>query len=201
MKRVFLGAVAALAIAGSAQAGFLLDYGSPGPYNSGRTVSGNNIAGGWTVFQPFTVTDAAGWSVTTIGVDGWEVQDPLGLGMRGTILPSNGGVPDEGNPIASAQYQLLPNDGTSNWVDVAFNIILPQGNYFMRWDDANDPDHWSAIFPGASGPGSFSRRESDGALFNAGVTALRIDGTIAPTPGALALLGLAGLAGRRRRRD
>ncbi len=200
MKRALCGAVAALAIAGTAQAGFLLDYGSPGPYNSGRTVSGNDIAGGWTVFQPFTVTDAAGWNINTIGVDGWEVLDPMGLGMRGTILPSNGGNPDEGNPIASQQFQLFPNDGTSNWVDVVFNVILPQGDYFMRWDDANDAGHWSAIFAGANGPGSFSRRESDGQLFQAGVTALRIDGSIAPAPGALALIGIAGVVGKRRRR-
>ena len=35
--------------------GFLLDNGSL-PTGSGRTVSGGNIAGGWTVFQPFEVT-------------------------------------------------------------------------------------------------------------------------------------------------
>lgn len=56
--------------------GFLLDNGSMAN-GSGRTVSGGNIAGGFTVFQPFTVP-APGWNVTTIGTDGWNVEDPAG---------------------------------------------------------------------------------------------------------------------------
>ncbi len=94
--------------------GFLLDNGS-NPNGSGRTVSGGNIAGGWTVFQPFTVP-APGWNVTTIGVDGWNVLDPLGQGMLGTLLPDDGSeVPDEANPIASAVYHLAGDPFNSNW--------------------------------------------------------------------------------------
>ena len=105
--------------------GFLLDNGSI-PNGSGRTVSGGNIAGGWTVFQPFEVT-GPGWNVTTIGVDGWTVLDPQGLGMLGTLLPDADGDPDEANPIASTVYHLATDAFNSNWRDESFDVTLTPG--------------------------------------------------------------------------
>ena len=67
-KALGLGLAMAGLMSAPVLAGYLVDNGSL-PIGSGRTVSGPNIAGGWTVFQPFTVTEAAGWHVDTIGGD------------------------------------------------------------------------------------------------------------------------------------
>ena len=103
---------------------FLLNNGSI-PDGSGRTVSGENIANVWTVFQPFIVT-GPGWNVTTIGVDGWNVVDPLGFGILGTLLPDDGGSPDEANPIGNAVYHLSTDPFNSNWQDESFDVTLTQ---------------------------------------------------------------------------
>ena len=159
MKKMICSMLGAGVITGAAHAGtFLLDYGSPGPYNSGRTIAGTNAAGGFgfTTFQSFTVTDAAGWNISTIGVDGWNVVDPNNSGFTGTILAVDGnGDPDENTNLGSGQYFLQTTAGQSNWVDVAFNVVLPQGDYFMRFDSFGDADLHSAVFLGdAGGPGS-----------------------------------------------
>ncbi len=176
---------------------FLLDNGSIAD-GSGRTVAGGNISGGWTLFQPFEVT-GPGWNVTTIGVDGWNVLDPLGLGMLGTLLPDAGGNPDEGNPIASNTYFLGVDPFNPNWRDEDFDVTLTPGMYWMMWEDNGDAGHWSAVFLAPQGLNSFSRRD-DGAIFGAGPTALRIAGEEVPAPGVLGLFAIGlGMARRRRR--
>ena len=177
---------------------FLLNNGSI-PDGSGRTVSGSNIAGGWTLFQPFVVT-GPGWNVTTIGVDGWNILNPLGFGMLGTLLPDDNGDPDEANPIASAVYQLATDSVNSNWRDESFDVTLTPGTYWMMWEDNGDANYWSAVFHATSGLDSYSRRD-DGNEFPDGPTALRIAGEEVPAPGAIGLFVIAlGAAGRRRRR-
>ena len=175
---------------------FLLDNGSFAN-GSGRTVSGPNIAGGWTVFQPFEVT-GPGWNVTTIGVDGWNVLDPLGLGMLGTLLPDSDGDPDEANPIASNTFFLATDANSSNWRDEAFDVTLTPGIYWMMWEDNGDPGFWSAIFKAPQGLNSFSRTD-DGQIFGSDPTALRIAGEEVPAPGVLGLFAI-GLGMTRRRR-
>jgi uncharacterized protein (TIGR03382 family) len=69
------------------------------------------------------------------------------------------------------------------------------------WEDTGDPNHWSAIFLAPSGENSFSRRESDGAQFAAGPTALRIAGVEIPGPATLTLFAVAFGGLRRRRRN
>lgn len=189
-----------LALAGilgmPAQADLLLDNGSIAN-GSGRTVSGVGIAGGWMVFQPFTVTDP-GWIIETIGTDGWNVQDPMGLGMLGTLLPDTGAnYPDESNPIASAVYYLGTDAWNPNWRDEPFDVTLQPGHYWMRWTDNGDPNHWSAIFPGVSGENSFSRTGNTD--YGSGPTALRIYGTEVPEPGTICLLLLGAGALLRRK--
>jgi hypothetical protein len=177
---------------------FLLDNGTI-PNGSGRTVSGGNIAGGWEVFQPFDVPEP-GWVVETIGVDGWRVQDPLGLGMLGRLHPDNGaGFADENIVLGSNDYFLSTDPFNSNWRDEVIEVTLEPGRYWMHWSDNGDPNHWSAIFLGTSGLGSTSR--SGGNLFPAGPTALRIAGELVPEPGCLTLMVIGALTvGARRRK-
>ena len=198
-KDLGLGLAMAGLMSAPVLAGYLVDNGSL-PIGSGRTVSGPNIAGGWTVFQPFTVTDAAGWHVNTIGVDGWLVLNPFDNDMLGTLLPDDGfGNPDEGSPVMKMVFDMTNTDAnTSAWVDVIFDVDIGMGDYWMKWEDNGDPDYWAAIYNAPMGENSFSRRD-DGEVFPSGPTALRIDGTIIPGPASMAVLGLA-LAGVRRRR-
>jgi len=195
---ILLVAALAGALTTSVLADELLNNGSL-PVGSGRTVSGGNIAGGWTVFQPFTIDDGEGWYVDTIGVDGWLIQDPMALHMTGVLMPDDGfGNPDEANPIAHQVFNMTnTNAYASVWVDVAFDLYLPMGRYWMMWEDTGDPNYWAAIYMAPKGENSFSRNDA-GSIYPADPTALRIHGTI-PGPGALALLGLAGLVSRRRR--
>jgi MYXO-CTERM domain-containing protein len=189
----------ALTVAQSANAVFLLDNGTDGA-SDGWAVSGANQAfGGFSQFQMFTVTDALGWAVNTIGVDGYINFDPNNVGVKGTLLPDVGGSPDEDNPIADSTYFLTTDPfGGPAWVDEAFSLILAQGDYWFRLE-AGDADVNAAWRDGFSGGNAFSRRNSDGAEFAHGPLALRIEGEIAPAPGGLALL-LVGFAGTRRRR-
>jgi hypothetical protein len=178
---------------------YLLDNGVSPPYNSGWAVSGANMAfGGFTQFQKFTVTDAEGWDITTIGVDGFYTLDPAGLGFTGTVLPDVGGAPDEDNPVASAVYFLGQDINNSDWRDVEFDIILAQGDYWFR-AEANDADYSGTWRNGLTGDTAFSRRNSDGAEFTHSPLAFRIAGEVVPEPSAIALLLLgAGTLLRRR---
>lgn len=195
---ILLVAALAGAMTTSVFADLLLNNGSL-PVGSGRTVSGSGIAGGWTVFQPFTITDSAGWNVETIGTDGWLIQDPLGLHMTGVLMPDDGaGNPDEGNPLAHEVFNMTNgNANQSAWVDVAFDMHLSAGRYWLMLEDTGDANYWAAIYSAPNGENSFSRNDA-GNVYPADPVALRIYGTI-PGPGALALLALAGLASRRRR--
>jgi len=176
---------------------YLLDSGSL-PVGSGRTVSGDAIAGGWDVFQPFTVPEP-GWDVETIGTDGWVVQDPLGKGMLGLLHPDDGsGMPDMEDVLGSGVYFLGSDSMSSHWVDEEMDVILPAGDYWMHWLDNGDPNFWAAIFEATSGFGSQSY--SGGSFYPAGPTALRIAGEIVPEPVGFALLALGGLVALRRSR-
>ena len=176
----------------------LLDNGSI-PNGSGRTVSGINTAGGWTVYQKFNVP-APGWNVTSVGVDGWEVVDPGGVDQTGTICKDNGAnTADCSSPYGSASHTLGSDPFSSNWSYGAYNVDLPAGDYWYR-SSADDAAYWGAIFLGTSGLGSYSVQTSTGGRFDTGPTALRIEGEILPEPASLGLLALGGLAALRRRR-
>lgn len=193
--------ICALALAGavstSAQADFLVDNGSQ-PTGSGRTVSGDAVAGGWKVFQRVTISDAA-WHITSVGVDGWSVADPLGLGMTGSIIGSDEfGNPNDKDVRATGSFFLGSDAFSSNWQYDEFDVTLDTGTYWVMWSDSGDTGFWSAIFLGTSGEASLSY--SGGSFFDGPATALRIEGTVVPVPGALAAFGLMGLGLRRRRR-
>ncbi|MDY7108658.1 MAG: hypothetical protein SYC29_08470 [Planctomycetota bacterium] len=149
-------------------------------------------------FQKFTVTDAAGWEIDSIGIDGWLTYDTGGNGLQGIIVPDVNGMPDEENPIAQATYFLASDPYGSNWRDEAFDIVLDQGEYWF-WYFAPGPGYRCAIFNATDGEESFTRNYTEGEDYPHGPLALRIDGTVVPGPGSLALLAL-GLLGVRRRR-
>ncbi len=192
-----LAAAVTLVASASTHAGFLLDNGTDGA-SDGWTVSGvSQPFGGFTQFTSFAIGDAAGWNISTVGIDGFA-SDPSGVGLTATLFPDSGGRPDEGNALASAVF-FLTNDPFSGpaWRDEAYNVFLPQGTYWVR-AEANGPDFSATWRDALMGGPAFSRRNSDGAEFAHGPLSLRINGVV-PAPGALGLM-LLGLGGPRRRR-
>ena len=157
---------------------FLVDNGSiPG---GGWSVSGWEQEYEFTQFQALTVSDAGGWNVTTIGIDGCFWDDPDGMGIIGTVLPDINGEPDEDHPVASASYFLSDDPLHSNWRDVEFDITLAQGSYWFRIA-AGGPHLEAMIFDGVSGEGAFTRR-GDGLETPHGPLAFRVAGTVVSEP-------------------
>ena len=193
-----IAAAVLLVVTPAAQAGLLLNNGSDGA-SDGWAVSGaNQPFGGFTQFQSFTVTDAEGWNISTIGIDGYVTSDPAGVGLTLTLFPDVGGVPDEGNPLGSAVYFLSDDPfGGIDWRDEMFDVVLLQGAYWAR-GEANDANFSATWRDGLQGEPAFSRRNSDGMEFPHGPLALRISGVI-PSPGTLAVMILCLGATRRRR--
>jgi len=183
-------AAATVSVAPTMAGDFLLDQGTQ-PVGSGRTVGTDSD---WRVFQPFDVTDDAGWRVTAIQLDGWRV---TGTGEMEVTIRDEA----DGNTLATTFITFTNEDSRqSQWESGAVDVVLPGNERFVVQIEAVDPfDTWNAIFLGTSGLDSFSRNNSGGE-FPAGPIALRLEGTVVPAPGALALLGIAGLATRRRRR-
>lgn len=185
----------------SERGGYLVDYGSQGG-GSGYSISGANAAfQGFTQFQPFTVTDAGGWDLDSVGIYGFTTFNPSGGAAIGAILGDSGGMPDEGSIFADGLLFNLPTFGDGGaWVDASVDLILAPGTYWVRMA-APDPDYTATAVYAIGGPDGYSRRNNDGSMFLRTPVALRVAGEVVPAPGSLALLGLAGLAAGRRRRS
>jgi hypothetical protein len=141
-----------------------LDQGSdPGP--TGRTLSGDP-ASGFEVFQPFdivTLPGVPGVNVVRIGLDGWTV-DYAPAGFSATIFPDDGaGMPDESQPLGSADLQYRFSPTTVVWVYADLAAFLPAGRFHVRLT-ASAPAYEASVNLGLSGLPSFSRRLSNGQI-------------------------------------
>lgn len=221
-----LAATAALGFASSALAGDLLwDNGgffadSPNAY-SAFTGFGSTVAGDFTLAHDSILS-----STTFSGVWGVFVADPnipRAESISLWIRSNNGSSP--GAVIATLDVTSFTETNSGiNWVphdrpffnfDVNFDgLELAAGTYWIEFQvDGNRPfffgvnrnngenivggETWGTFIPDFMELTAYSQiapEEGQAEL------AFQIHGTIIPTPGALALLGLAGLAARRRRR-
>jgi hypothetical protein len=191
MKTAVLAFVAASVAASSiASADILLDQRPSQATGSGRTVG---FSTDFRVFQPFNVSDAAGWNVTSISLDGWNVQ---GSGeMTVDILAD-----ENSSPLASTSITFVNTDANvSDFRSGALNVNLSGNIQYILRARVTTAGDWNAIYLGSNGLGSFSR-DNAGGNFAAGPIALYMEGTVLPTPGALAFMPLAALAIARRRR-
>ena len=201
---MFGSAVLSLAIAATASADVLFNnFGAGDSYNtgSGWTISdGSPINTDWDQGDAFTVSGGNYFLDSIEAAIGLvlgqnrvfiDIYDDAG-GQPGSVLESVT-IEDQMGPFGSFNAPIVGNfsgstllmDGMTYWA-----IASSDSNSWLAWNQNDQGD----IGPHASSP--------DGAPWNVGPNtrgAFRINGTL-PAPGALALLGLAGLAGTRRRR-
>jgi MYXO-CTERM domain-containing protein len=168
-------------------------------------------AGGWTINSVTVYFSAFGTTDWTTAV----THGRLNIFTQTGGLPVSGNVPSTGAAVtlscASFIFDAGPGFGEQPCFSATaggLNITLPEGNYWIgltpvapggffgpeyNWPTANaygsNTAMWSPYAPDAQ------------TWVSAGVdAAMLIQGTAAPAPGAAALLGLAGIAGFRRRR-
>lgn len=182
---------AVVACAGVAHADILLDHRPSAASGTGYTVGFNSF----TVYQPFTVTNAAGWNLERIWLDGWRVTGSGDLKVE--IADS-----DFGPALASTVISMTNvNATTSAFVSGDLAVSLA-GNtpYVMRVAAVDPATTWTALYFGASGELSRSR-DGSGNFYNNGTSiSTYFEGTIVPGPAGLALFVAAGFAVPRRRR-
>lgn len=165
-------------------------------------------AGGWNVNQLtfFMYQTGAASAFTFTGVNYQIVSNNADPISWTAAVPGNGGL---------VGYRVTATTlGDTNRAIFALTVpvalSLTPGNYFLRWQAtgslASGP--WQPpVVPSVAGGNS--TQSLTGGVYNPLIDTgssvqlelpFRIDGTVAPAPGSLALLGLAGLAAARRRR-
>jgi MYXO-CTERM domain-containing protein len=208
--------VAAVGVVGlmtlPASADTLFDNGPPDGINGYSNATSGVFGFRRTVLDDFTVPDG-----------GWIIQDfhwnsvwgtlPAGSGVGGelTLWSDAGGVP--GAPMFDLAVNGYSEAGTGNtffnrpeaehWVTFE-DVALGAGTYWMEWTVVG-PENNFALTSAPGGNECWVNYDDLGGLQSGttifGVAAnMNFTLTGIPAPGALALLGLAGLAGSRRRR-
>jgi hypothetical protein len=151
----------------------LLDQGSNAIASGGRALGAPSQ---WQVFQPFDVPPG-GWSIGTIGLDGFTSVDAGRTGFTVRLFADNGtGTrPDESVTLAIAvggNYHF--NTNLENWTYVPLSATLGPGRYWLRLE-ANDTTFYAAsVNLGFSGLQSLSRGVSGNFTAPASPIALRI---------------------------
>jgi len=118
-------------------------------------------------------------------------------GLPGAVLETSGGS------NFGAFGQTIP----ASKFGFAGTTLLEAGEtYWVSFDTVDGPSSWlvwNFNTTGANLPRAYMNNTSGGNWVDAGTTtagAMRIEGTVVPAPAAFALLGVAGLVSRRRRR-
>jgi MYXO-CTERM domain-containing protein len=128
------------------------------------------------------------------GEHSWEVHSSVGGVTVASMFISGGYITYGGAAVSTAatSYSTL----SSHFADIHGTMSLANGTYHVAMHDAyGDGWAWGSYVGGlAIGTGSASFPSSAGSYVS-------FSFTVVPAPGAMALLGLAGLAARRRRRD
>lgn len=125
-------------------------------------------------------------------------------GVTITVYDSSGGVP--GNELESVVVSDFGSFGNANPLAVANfsgSTVLQDGMqyFFVASSFADSWLAWNNNDQGIMGTTVFRSNLGAWSVGSGTTVAARVNGTAVPAPGALALLGLAGLAARRRRRN
>ena len=189
-KCAFAG-LAACMVAGSSMADVVWDEAIDGSLSTDRfnttdfgdlSVGSNDVIGTTVsgISKFFTFTIAEGTELSALIVEGWESVDDLGfLGVvQGDFFDVDPANPDVTQLLGYAHYGTL---------DVGQDILPTMGQ-----------GPGSQGFTAPLGPGDYSFWVRQG---GADPATWDLNFVVTPAPGALALLGLAGFAGRNRRRS
>lgn len=126
------------------------------------------------------------------GEHSWQVHSSGGATVASMFISGSYMVGGAAVITAATSYSTL----SSHWADFHGTMDLANGTYHVAMQDSyGDGWAWGSYVGGlAIGTGSASFPSSAGGSAS-------FSFTVVPAPGAMALLGLAGLAARRRRRD
>ncbi len=170
-------------LAGPVLADTLVDYG----YQVGWAAPSFAVSNASQEYQSFEVTDAEGWTISSMGLWSGLVQDPNGVGMLGRILADNAGAPDESTVLAE-EIWTITGDLYGKTMDYqAYDIFLPQGTYWIHCLTAGEvTDYYSAVIGGGtSGPSRWWRDVDAGTppfeIAGSASLALVVEGTIGET--------------------
>jgi hypothetical protein len=205
-------AISVLAVGGFAQlapADVLLDYGIMpvddqfiGIYSS---VSGPDVIGAFDVYQPFTVSDQAGWNVDAVSLFG---VGGTGLDVGSTTIEVSlhawtGSIDRIGPEIAASivEFPVLGPFDPGVWIDIDFGALtLDAGDYVIAAKPTTD-DTWALWHNGDTGPEALVHALRPDIVYPQGTSlATRITGGVVPAPGTLGIMGAMGLGLARRRR-
>ncbi len=206
---IFLGAVTAMAIASSASAGLLFERslafnGDDGPFSD----FGQQIADSFSLTADGTV-DRATWYGNYLGLgDPFDTGDTWDFTVR--MFADNGGIPQDNHFYEVAVTAGITDDGIQQFNDriylftadltpvdlgadtTYFFMVLSSTNSSFRWNNGEPTD------------GLLTFRTGDGEEWITSPNDIRDSSAFTlesvPAPGALALLAIAGLTRRRRRR-
>jgi subtilisin-like proprotein convertase family protein len=176
---------------------------------SGFTIPDNVQAGVSSVIEVSGGTSAiTGVEVTLLGMTHTWIGDLNATltSPRGTVFPLfiRIGLPTGGGAGFSTDlngdYRFTDAASTTFWSAASPVVsVVPSGDYRTTGPRVNLATSLNAAFGGQDSNGSWTLRMSD----NAGADLGRLQGwtlSIVPTPGSLAIFGLAGIAAGRRRR-
>lgn len=159
-----------------------------------------NVVGGPSSITQVEVT-LRGFTHTWIGDLNATLTSPGGTQF--SLFSRVGRVPQGGGAGFSADvngnYRFTDSASTTFWSAASVGGVVPSGSYRTTTPQANVATSLNEAFGGQNSNGIWTLSMSD----NAGADVGRIEGwtlSIVPTPGSLAILGLAGIAAGRRRR-
>ena len=221
------------------------DAGAPGGafwsrLQTGQTTLGAGHQGGTInnrVADDFTVTDAAGWTISNIRFFAYQTGgSTAATSFTGLQLNVWNGRPGDGGSsiVAGGMFNVALNSSNSTFSgiyrvsstatatdrpiyqnDAAMSLTLGPGTYWLDWQTtgslASGPWAPAVTIAGQNTvPGANARQFlgttlawqdlTDGGTLLPSAMPFEITYVLAPTPGAAALFGVAGLAGMRRRR-
>ena len=134
------------------------------------------------------------------GMDRWAGEHSWQItSSGGSVVASMAIVSSALFYTGTSNYSFVSNSASSHFGNVYFNMDLANGDYTVTMQDSyGDGWSWGSYQGGLTISGSAVA----GGVASGTVTgsSASFSFSIVPAPGAMALLGLAGLAGRRRRR-
>ncbi|MBM43577.1 MAG: hypothetical protein CMJ36_00980 [Phycisphaerae bacterium] len=133
------------------------------------------------------------------GLDRWAGEHSWQIASSGGSLVASMYVSGSLLYGGVSNISFVSNTASSHFGNVYFNMDLAAGTYTVSMQDSyGDGWNWNSYQGGLTISGS----AVSGGVASGTVTgsSASFSFTVLPAPGAMALLGLAGLAGRRRRR-